>query len=89
MAGFVPHVQTGLDHHFWEETSLRLNCLNTSVGIQTQSGFALGCTGLWDAFGAIWSLIFLFAGQGRWGRVGGGLHIWSGGSCTSGTVSTS
>lgn len=39
LAGFVPHVQGGLDHHFWEETSLRLN---TNVGIQSQPGFALG-----------------------------------------------
>lgn len=42
LAGFVPHVWSRCERHFWEETSLRLNCLNTGVGIQSQSGFALG-----------------------------------------------
>lgn len=46
LAGFVPHVQSGLDHHFWEETSLWLNCLNTSVGIQSQSALHLAVFGL-------------------------------------------
>lgn len=52
LAGFVPHMRSGLDHHFWEETSLWLNCLNTSVGIQSQPGSALGW--IWPV-GCFWS----------------------------------